>query len=189
MLNPFPPYISSDGSSYAFRGFGFPVLLFTMVLFSFFYYLVVFGSAPRVYPARTRPGPDGGDGDGVVDATPPVRVRGVLRRFSILRWANVRSEVHFDNLYDEDLARVYRFGRRWRVLYFLPGDEPLAARHGADGGAARSTEDGLTLRMFTYWFWGGSRLRETPPERLKARWQMFKTEVGNWLPRRSKDVG
>jgi hypothetical protein len=87
----------------------------------------------------------------------------------------VRCEVRKDRGYNDKLERVYRFGRRWRVVYYLPGDRgldqgvhrPVLEGDGsaAQGGTAQ-VPTMSSWKLFLYWVFGGDRLKETPRENL-----------------------
>lgn len=120
VINAIPPYGGADGSEVAFKGFGYPAITGCLVLFGAVYYVAVFGSAVRVYPQAEQ------DGEG---PTPPaVREDGLFRPggWSLLRYAGVRCEIRKDRYYSQRYERVARFGRRWRILYYLPGDDTVS---------------------------------------------------------------
>lgn len=117
IINAIPPYEGSDGSKIAFKGFGFPTISLSILLFGIGYYILVFGTATRIYHQ-----PDNSE-------APPVVERGLLANSSpwnLLRFANVTYEIRKDRYFDTELDRVRRFGRRWRVVYYLPGDDAVS---------------------------------------------------------------
>ena len=108
-------YTAADGTPNAFKGFGFPAFLFSLVAFGVIYYILVFGAAVRNYPAQP-----GGLAEG--NESQLIQEPGLFEknsRFSVLRAAHVRVEIWKDNHYNEDLDRVRRFGRRWRTRYLI----------------------------------------------------------------------
>jgi hypothetical protein len=114
VVNVIPPYRGSDGTDVAFQGYGYPIILICLVLLGVLYYLAVFASAPRAYP-RAR-----GDMN-------PVREAGLLpTKWSVLDFAGVSCEIQKDRYYNQHVERVYRFGRRWRIVYSVKGDESVS---------------------------------------------------------------
>jgi hypothetical protein len=127
VINAIPPYTSSDGSRDAFKGFGFPIILSSLVLFGFSYYVLVFGAAPRDYPSGPPYREDDPDRPRV-EAQQTTHEAALLPRNSwmnILRLAHVRCEIRKDYTYDLRLRRVYRFGRRWRIRWILYSPEQV----------------------------------------------------------------
>ncbi|KAK4175249.1 putative high-affinity methionine permease [Triangularia setosa] len=153
VVNPVPPYSGSDGGNISFPGWGFPAILFSILIFAVFYYLVVFCPLPRTYRSRQGLGVIPGE---VEDEVPPWWTQ------SPLHVAGIRAKFEFDKDYNEGLLRVFRFGRRWRVIYSIEGDR--------DG----ESYDPSKTKLFLYWLFGGDRLRETPLERL---WEWLKERV------------
>ena len=131
VINIIPPYGGADGSEVAFRGFGYPAITGCLVLFGAVYYVAVFGSAVRVYPQAEQhgqgPTPQA-EQDGQGPTPPAVREEGLFRPggWSLLRCAGVRCEIRKDRYYSRRYERVARFGRRWRILYYLPGDDTVS---------------------------------------------------------------
>ncbi|KAK4183078.1 hypothetical protein QBC35DRAFT_508787 [Podospora australis] len=87
--------------------------------------------------------------------------------------------------FDNGLSRVFRFGRRWRIIYSLPGDDAdtdtvqNTRRRRAKTPSKRSTTEKITGEIFVYWLFGGSRLKRTPWLRFMIKWNRFKTRVRN----------
>jgi hypothetical protein len=100
--------LSADNSTSTFRGFGYPAVVFGLIGLGTVYYICVFGAAVRIYPPASDPPTD--------EMVEP----GLLSRntwFNLLRIGNMEVEIRTDRYYNEDLARVSRFGRRWRARY------------------------------------------------------------------------
>ncbi|KAH7129527.1 hypothetical protein B0J13DRAFT_588415 [Dactylonectria estremocensis] len=115
------PYNATDGSNNSVHGWAFPAILGTLLVVGTIYYLLFFGAAPRRYEHATS------DDDSLPhDAQAPlVAQEGLIRRtnwWNWMRWAGVQCEIRKNYTYDMKLERVYRFGRRWRIVYYLPGD-------------------------------------------------------------------
>ncbi|KAH7143767.1 amino acid permease-domain-containing protein [Dactylonectria macrodidyma] len=172
IINAIPPYVGSDGTSNAFKGFGFPIIVLSILAFSITYYVLVFGAARRVYPIPGHP------------EAPPIVEEGLFspNGFSLLRLANVKCEIRKDRYFNPELDRVRRFGRRWRIVFSVPGDDlPEPTQNdvpgNADGGVGRTapTQDQLTWPIFWYWLFGGSRLRRTMPEKMGDWWRGRRT--------------
>ncbi|KAK4663394.1 hypothetical protein QC763_0098100 [Podospora pseudopauciseta] len=143
VVNPVPPYSGSDGSNVSFPGWGFPAILFSVLAFAISYYLVIFCPMPREYPPnQPLDAPTPGD------QIPARWIRNPLHA------AGIRAKIVFDKEYNEALPRVFRFGRRWRVVYSIEGDR--------DG----EEYDSSTTKLFLYWLFGGDRLKESPPRRF-----------------------
>lgn len=143
VVNPVPPYSGSDGSNVSFPGWGFPAILFSVLAFAISYYLVIFCPLPREYPLNQP-----------LDApTPGDQIPARWTR-NPLHAAGIRAKIEFDKDYNEALPRVFRFGRRWRVVYSIEGD--------CDG----EEYDSSTTKLFLYWLFGGDRLKESPPRRF-----------------------
>lgn len=168
VINAIPPYEGSDGTKIAFKGFGFPTISLSILLFGIAYYILVFGTATRIYHQPDDP------------EAPPVVERGLLARSSpwnLLRFANVTYEIRKDRYFDTELDRVRRFGRRWRIIYYLPGDDaPAPIENGnpinPNGGAVHEApaQPLLTWAIFWYWFFGGTRLRKTMSRTIGDWW-------------------
>ena len=122
------PLPGADGTDVAFPGYWFPAMLGAVLLFSAMYYVLVFGTAARIYPLQTGTSPAGlplDGGEAAVPTLPPVTEDGLLsgpKGWSFLSLANVECEVVKDRYYNDNIERVYRFGRRWRIVYYLPGE-------------------------------------------------------------------
>ncbi|KAK0741981.1 amino acid permease-domain-containing protein [Apiosordaria backusii] len=152
-VDPVPPYSGSDGSDVSFPGWGFPAILFSVLLFAVLYYFAFFCSLPRDYRSRQAPGNAPGE---VKDEVPQ------WWTWHPFQAAGVKAKFEFDEDYNEGLPRVFRFGRRWKVIYSIEGD-----RDGEEYGSSNT-------KQFLYWVFGGDRLKETPPERL---WECLKEQV------------
>ncbi|KAK4221863.1 high-affinity methionine permease [Podospora fimiseda] len=187
IINALGPYVGSDGSSVSFKGFGFPIIVGAILLFSTAYYLLVFGNARRIYPQSPVPGNEN------ADPLLPIRENGIYshKKWSLLNMAGVECEIVRDRYHNPNVERVYRFGRRWRIMYYLPGERPLypgdadppndresttTAGGNNDLGSDRNK---LTWKIFLYWLFGGDRLRETPAQRFSHWWN--KQKWINWL--------
>ncbi|RSL86677.1 hypothetical protein CDV31_016365 [Fusarium ambrosium] len=117
VINAMGPYKGTDGSSASFDGRGFPAMVGGILVIGIGYYVVFFGAASRLY----EPLADGNDGA----APKTITKTGILKQQNILnlmRRANVQCEIRKNYTYDKKLERVYRFGRRWRMVYYVPGD-------------------------------------------------------------------
>ena len=58
--------------------------------------------------------------------------------FSLLRWAGVSCEMYKDRYYNPRVERVSRFGRRWRIVYYLPGDDRPARGSNTNAAPAQA---------------------------------------------------
>ena len=180
-----PPYNATDGATDdAVAGWAFPLITCLILLIGTIYYVLFFGAAPRCYEHA------------VVDAdNPPPRAviqeRGILRRKSWWNWmrlARVQCEVRKSYTYDRRLERVYRFGRRWRVIYYVPGDAGYQENLERRG---RRPGDSLKVAVFLYWFFGGSGLNEgfTPVETWEDWWSEKKRQLRNLRVRDENGTG
>ncbi|KAK4197945.1 putative high-affinity methionine permease [Triangularia verruculosa] len=151
-VNPVPPYSGSDGSNVSFPGWAFPAILFSILAFAILYYLVIFCPLPREYRPSQALGATPGE-------VPAWWARNPLHA------AGIRAKFEFDKDYNEGLPRVFRFGRRWRVIYSVEGD-----RDGEEYDASRS-------KLFLYWLFGGDRLKETPTHKF---WEWLKERAHFW---------
>lgn len=120
IINAIPPHLAGDGEDSDFADYIFPMLLGRLLFVNTAYYLLFFGAAPRSYELVQN------DADRLNPNPPePVRQDGVINAqsgWNLMRWANVQCEIKKDYTYDRELERVYRFGRRWRAIYSVPGD-------------------------------------------------------------------
>ncbi|KAF4475783.1 alcohol oxidase [Fusarium agapanthi] len=124
-----PPYKSSDLSGDAFPGWGFPTIVASVLLLGTIYYLLFFGAACHSYePLATN---DGSDEEG-----PGSRVyTGILSpnsRWNLMQYAGVECRILKDYSYKE-LERVYRFGRRWEMIYGIKGVDDDFCIFGPEG--------------------------------------------------------
>jgi hypothetical protein len=187
IINALRPYVGTDDGSIAFPGFGFPIIVGGLLLLGTVYYVLIFGAARRVYPHHQAQPPAPGE-----VPRPPIEEEGLLRsesKLNFLRLANVRATIRKDRYYNGRLERVYRFGRRWRIIYSLPGDDPDPARQPAANGHANAIGNGqqndnarprLTWALFWYWFFGGDRLRDTPRDKWRRWWNLpLQTKLHN----------
>ncbi|KAM7219404.1 Amino acid permease domain containing protein [Rhypophila decipiens] len=173
VINVIPPYKGSDGTPYFFPGYAFLVIVVVLVLFSVIYYITIFGAAKRIYPSSNTP-----------DTATRIETQGLLgpnNKMNLLRLANVTCEIEKDRYYNPGLERVYRFGRRWRIRWYVPGDRPQpvpATQNGYANGVARTASAAaanrephppLTWATFLYWVLGGGRLVD-PPDKKFGRW-------------------
>ncbi|KAK4209015.1 amino acid permease-domain-containing protein [Rhypophila decipiens] len=171
VINVIPPYKGSDGTPYFFPGY--LVIVVVLVLFSVIYYITIFGAAKRIYPSSNNR-----------DTATRIETQGLLEpnnKMNLLRLANVTCEIEKDRYYNPSLERVYRFGRRWRIRWYVPGDRPQpvpATQNGYANGVARTASAAaanrephppLTWATFLYWVLGGGRLFD-PPDKKFGRW-------------------
>ncbi|KAM6530406.1 hypothetical protein FALCPG4_008533 [Fusarium falciforme] len=187
VINAIPPYLAGDGEDSDFAGYIFPALLGGLLFVSLAYYLLFFGAAPRSYELvqndvdSSNPNP-----------SEPVRQDGIINvqsRWNLMRWANVQCEIRKDYTYDRELERVYRFGRRWRIIYSVPGDPVYQSPAGEDGPP--TTPKTVTFPMFLYWVFGGTRLNpKWNPYNITNEWwkgvkKRFHDMTGKLKPRPS----
>ncbi|RSL95486.1 hypothetical protein CDV31_013883 [Fusarium ambrosium] len=128
IINAMPPYLAGHGEDSDPTGYMFPALLGGLLIVSTAYYLLFFGAAPRSYePVQN----ENFDMDlSSFDWPEPVKQDGIINaqsRWNLMRWANVQCEIRKDYTYDRELERVFRFGRRWRAIYSVPGDPSYEA--------------------------------------------------------------
>jgi len=126
VINVIPPYKGSDGTFHSFPGYAFLVTVAALVVFSVIYYITIFGAAKRVYPSSSDPG-----------TAVRVEKHGLLEeksKWNLLRQADVECEIEKDRYFNPRLERVYRFGRRWRIRFYVPGDRPQESAQAAQDG-------------------------------------------------------
>ncbi|KAF4459686.1 High-affinity methionine permease [Fusarium albosuccineum] len=157
VVNPIPPYTASDGSEYAFGGYGFPVILVAILVVSTAYYFLFFGAARILYQNYESPD-EHSDTEDMQPSVPdgPQQVNSALRqetRWNLMRWADVQCEIRKNYVYGTSLERVYRFGRRWKIVYYVPGDDGYNGSH-----TTLPSQGGVTFATFLYWLFGGTRL-------------------------------
>ncbi|RSL84282.1 hypothetical protein CEP51_004019 [Fusarium floridanum] len=149
-------YNPTEGGSNAVRGWAFPVILAVVLFTGTLYYSLFFGAATRRYEQTlVAAGSDDDEGEELPTSQPwpPLEMDGPISqesRWNLMRLAGIQCEIRKDSTYDLELERVYRFGRRWRIIYHLRGDEGYRPR------VSQPTEHSNS--MFLYWLFGGSRL-------------------------------
>jgi len=159
VINPIPPYKGSDGTPNSFPGYAFLVTVVALVLFSVLYYITIFGAAKRISPSSRRPG------------APRVEEEALLSphsKLNLMQLANVRVEITKDRYFNPRLERVYRFGRRWRISFDVDENDQVADQIGQD-----SQHPPLTWATFLYWLFGGSRLIDTPAQKVGRWWDRW----------------
>ncbi|KAJ4207539.1 hypothetical protein NW759_013939 [Fusarium solani] len=163
VINAIGPYKGTDGSAAAFKGIGFPIMAGGILVIGIAYYVVFFGAASRIYEPS-----QGATDDAVPKPLTKTGILGEQRWFNLMGWAKVRCEIRKNYTYDKKLERVYRFGRRWRMVYSVPGD--------AGYESSGPTPDGVTFPMFLYWLFGGSRLNQdrNPGKIISKKWDKLK---------------
>ncbi|KAI6749337.1 hypothetical protein HG530_015176 [Fusarium avenaceum] len=173
VINAIPEYVSSDGTPHVFPGYGFPVIVASVVVIGTAYYVLFFGAAYRSYEPLPATESD--------EEIPQSRMyEGILKpesRFNLMKHAGVRCDIHKDYFYKR-VERMYRFGRRWRMQYSIRGVDPEYP------GEPQTDQTGTTFAMILYWVFGGTRLKEdrTPWARLKERTERLK----EWTKRLKK---
>ncbi|KAK2122578.1 amino acid permease-domain-containing protein [Fusarium oxysporum II5] len=112
-----PPYRSSDLSGDAFPGWGFPTIVASVLVVGNIYYLLFFGAAYRCYePLAT-------NDDSEEEASGSRVYSGILSpksRWNLMQYGGVKCLIMKDYSY-KDFERVYRFGRRWEIIYAIKG--------------------------------------------------------------------
>ncbi|KAM0494945.1 hypothetical protein ACHAP8_008323 [Fusarium lateritium] len=156
-----PPYVSTDGSDNVFPGWGFPTIIVGSLAIGAAYYLLFFAAAPRRYKSPSANANSG-------EESQSVGVDGILEyqsRFNLMKYADVKCTIMKDVSYRR-VERVYRFGRRWEIVYDIQGVDNDAIPRGP------RPENGVNLSMFLYWVFGGTRLKDerSPWSRIKRRW-------------------
>ncbi|KAG8667807.1 hypothetical protein FPOAC2_13005 [Fusarium poae] len=160
------PYKTIGGtSSNAVPGWVYLLITGLIILIGTAYYILFFGAVRRTYrllPARA---------NGTTPAVTTSSVNGILEegsRWNLMRWAGVKCEMIKDDGYNVMVPRVYRFGRRWRLVYSLPGDV-VEMNDVGQGPTQEQMPPSLTWMEFRYWLFGGTRLTGRLWERMK-RW-------------------
>ncbi|RSL42441.1 hypothetical protein CEP53_012195 [Fusarium sp. AF-6] len=145
-------YNPTKDRSNVVRGWAFFVILVAVLFAGTLYYSLFFGAATLRY--EQAPVAAGSEDEGEdLPTRPPLEMDGPISqesRWNLLRWAGVQCEIRKDRTYDMKLERVYRFGRRWRIIYHLPGDQGYRPQVPQPTQPSKS--------MFLYWLFGGSRL-------------------------------
>lgn len=130
VINAVPPYSGSGGQDSVFPGYGFPVIVASLVTVGTLYYLLFFGAVRRYY--EVIPSDEGSE-----EELPRPRVcEGILSPTSplnLMRYAGVVCEMRKDYSY-KSVERVFRFGRRWKMIYSITGydsevSSPLLSTH------------------------------------------------------------
>ncbi|RMJ13029.1 hypothetical protein BHE90_001578 [Fusarium euwallaceae] len=207
VINAVGPYKGTDGSATAFPGYGFPVIVVALLAVGTAYYVLFFGAASRLYEPVMSDNNDTTSPSSTPAATH--REKGILRQenwFNWMRRADVRCEIRKNYTYDNKLERVYRFGRRWKMVYSVPEDKSYESSGQASNGVISSrtpngvtpsqasngvtpgrdsngvdsdkTSDGVTTPMFLYWLFGGSRLKPdwNPGDIIADKWKGYKAD-------------
>ncbi|KAJ4259729.1 hypothetical protein NW762_007660 [Fusarium torreyae] len=161
------PYKATDGVSLnAVPGWDFPAIIGPVILGGTAYYIFFFGAAPRIY-RRVAVDADTLRYMGRAETEQQkvtITQAGILQPQSwlnLMRWGGVQCESRKSDTYDRKLERVYRFGRRWRVIYYLPGDPVHSGTREEPGHNSPSRIQARRLSnvsMFLYWLFGGTRL-------------------------------
>ncbi|RSM08719.1 hypothetical protein CEP52_004447 [Fusarium oligoseptatum] len=126
-------YNPTEGGSNAVRGWAFPVILAVVLFTGTLYYSLFFGAATRRYEQTlVAAGSDDDEGEELPTSQPwpPLEMDGPISqesRWNLMRLAGIQCEIRKDSTYDLELERVYRFGRRWRIIYHLRGDKGYRA--------------------------------------------------------------
>lgn len=172
VINAVPPYKSTGDEKSVFPGYGFPVIVASLVTIGTIYYLLFFGAVCRSYEFISSDDDSEGDCrhshvvEGIFSAANPL---------NLMKYAGVVSEMRKDYSYNKKRERVFRFGRRWRMIYSLEGYDSVG-----DDAPVKNGE-GLTIAMVLYWIFGGTRLKrnKTPWAKLKdwRHWANFTTPV------------
>ncbi|KAF4968332.1 hypothetical protein FSARC_4278 [Fusarium sarcochroum] len=189
-----PPYKATGGTSdHAVPGWAFLFILGLLVLIGTAYYILFFGAASRVYqhaavdadhlPLLTE--------EELMRQQEAVRQEGIVPPQSWLnwmRWAGVQCEIRKNDTYDKKLERVYRFGRRWKVVCYPPGDVGYQESKAKQGRKQldHSQTGGLSkFSLFLYWLFGGTRLnsRYSPVKACGEWWDDTKRKLRNLVHR------
>jgi hypothetical protein len=116
IINAIPEYVSSDGTLHVFPGYGFSVIVASVVVIGTAYYVLFFGAAYRYYEPLPATESD-------EEIPQPRMYEGILKpesRLNLMKHAGVRCDIHKDYFYKK-VERMYRFGRRWRMQYSIRG--------------------------------------------------------------------
>ncbi|KAI6763249.1 hypothetical protein HG531_013146 [Fusarium graminearum] len=195
VINVVPPYKGSGDKDSVFPGYGFLIIVASLIIVGTIYYLLFFGAVRRSYEVVR---PSDGNGD---DHPFSHVVEGILSPespFNLMKYAGVVCEMKKDRVHNKRVERVFRFGRRWRMRYYLEGYDPKDSDQsskdenadvgvrpnpipvttmeipGADVDANPDPpplgNERLTMAMVLYWTFGGTRLRKdlTPWAKLKG---------------------
>lgn len=117
VINAIPEYVSSDGTEHAFPGYGFLVIVVSVIFVGTAYYVLFFGAACRHY--ELLPATDDSD----EEVSRPRMYEGILKptsRLNLMKHAGIRCDIRKDYFY-MNVERMYRFGRRWRIQYSIRG--------------------------------------------------------------------
>ncbi|RKL10713.1 hypothetical protein BFJ68_g8691 [Fusarium oxysporum] len=155
-----PPYRSSNLSGDAFPGWGFPFIVASVLVVGTIYYLLFFGAACRSYEplATNNDSEEEGSGSRVFSG-----ILSPKSRWNLMQYGGVKCLIMKDYSY-KDFERVYRFGRRWEIVYAIKGVD-------RENPGEAPPRDGTTFTMLLYWVFGGTRLKNdrTPWARFKQR--------------------
>ncbi|SCB65317.1 unnamed protein product [Fusarium graminearum] len=170
VINVVPPYKSTGNEKSVFPGYGYPLIVVSLVIVGTLYHLLFFGAVCRSYESISS------DDESEGDCPCPRVVEGIVSPASplnLMKHAGVVCEMKKDYYYNKERERVFRFGRRWRMKYSLQGYDS------ASYNAPTQDNEGLTIAMFLYWTFGGTRLKKdrTPWAKLK-NWANFKRLAG-----------
>jgi hypothetical protein len=116
IINVIPQYVSSDGTKNVFPGYGFLVIVASVIVVGTAYYVLFFGAAYRYYEPLPATESD-------EEIPQPRMYEGILKpesRLNLMKHAGVRCEIHKDYFYKK-VERMFRFGRRWRMQYSIRG--------------------------------------------------------------------
>ncbi|KAH7006598.1 amino acid permease-domain-containing protein [Fusarium venenatum] len=118
VINAVPPYKSTGDDKSVFPGYGYPVIVASLVTLGTLYYLLFFGAVCRSYESISSDDDSEGDCprsrvvEGIFSAANPL---------NLMKHAGVVCEMKKDYSYNKERERVFRFGRRWRMIYSLEG--------------------------------------------------------------------
>lgn len=178
------PYKATNGSTKGVvAGWVFLLITALVLLISTAYYVLFFGAASRRY----EPAAPDADRLPLSAPSPPALHEGFMRPRSWWNWmrcGGVQCEIRKSYTYDRKLERVYRFGRRWRVIYHLPGDEGYKEslqRPRRKQAETPQASGPSKSKMYLYWLSGGTRLKDglTPVEVWDDWWGEAKRKLRN----------
>lgn len=119
VISPIAPRKSPGDTTNAFPGYAYPAVVASLVAVGTLYYLLFFGAVCRSYKVisfdderQDEGSPSRGFQKGILKPTSP---------FNLMRYACVVCEIQKDDFYNRNVERVFRFGRRWRMRYYLTG--------------------------------------------------------------------